>query len=266
MDVSGLKISIVTVVFNRVDMISAAMESVLRQTHPSVEYIVVDGGSSDGTVDKIREFEPKFNGRMRWISEKDHGIYDAMNKGIRMATGDVVAILNSDDFYHRTDTLSRVAAAFAEDPELEIVYGDNLYVDRNDLSYVVRYAAGSNYNRITARLGVMPPHATFFTYRRNFEQYGYYHEHYKIAADYELELRFLERFRLKSRYLPFSFMTMRIGGESTCGWRANWISLKECSMACRENDIYTNPVLQLLKLAIKFPQKFRRGPIAQFGE
>lgn len=256
-----MKISIVTVVYNREQTIDDAMESVFRQTHDDIDYIVVDGASSDGTVEKVRAFEArvrvaeKKGFSFRWMSEPDNGIYNAMNKGIRMATGDIVAILNSDDFYCGTDTLERVAKAFTDDPELQVVYGDNVYVREPDLDKIVRYASGGNYNWFTARCGIVPPHATFFTWRKNFERYGYYDESYRVSADCELELRFLEKYRLKSQYLPFSFMAMRLGGTSTSGLRSIVAMQSECLRACRSNGLYTNRFMQLLRLVIKVPQK-----------
>lgn len=255
-----MNITIVTAVYNRVGVLSSAIVGVLKQTWKNVEYVIVDGGSTDGTVDVIREWEPKFCGRMKWISEPDRGIYDAMNKGIRMATGDVVAILNSDDFYHRADTLARVAAAFEEDPELQVVYGDNVWVRDGELDKVIRYANGDNYNWFTARCGVMPPHATFFVRRENFEKYGYYDTSYKICADFERELMFLVKLKLKSRYLPFDFMTMRKGGVSSSGWKGYWTSIKECHRACRQVGVFTCWPMQFFKLFVKLPQMWCRTP------
>lgn len=264
-----MRISIVTAVYNRGNVLPSAIGGVLRQTWKDAEYIVVDGGSTDDTVDVLREWEPKFGGRMRWISEPDKGIYDAMNKGIRMATGDVVAILNSDDFYHRTDTLTKVAAAFEEDPELQVVYGDNVWVNGAEPDKVIRYANGDNYNWFTARCGVMPPHATFFVRKENFEKYGYYDTSYKICADFERELYFLEKLKLKSQYLPFDFMTMRVGGVSSSGFKGYWTSIKECHRACRQVGVFTCWPMQFLKLAIKLPQKWRRhrgGLLTEFDK
>ena len=252
-----MNISIITAVYNRAATLANAMNSVLLQTHPNVEYIVVDGGSSDGALDVIREWEPRFGGRMKWVSEKDNGIYDAMNKGIRMATGDVVAILNSDDFYHRKDTLAKVAEAFEEDPELQVVYGDNLWVRPEEPSKIVRYANGNNWNWFTARCGVMPPHATFFVRKSNFEKYGYYDTSYRICADFERELMFLVKLRLKSQYLPFDFMTMRMGGISSNGLSGYWISIKECHRACKQVGVFTCWPMQFIKLLVKLPQFFR---------
>jgi len=255
-----VKISIVTVVRNRVRLLPTNIESVLSQTWPDVEYIVVDGASTDGTVELLRQVEPRFCGRMKWISEPDKGIYDAMNKGIRMATGDVVAILNSDDFYHRKDTLRRVADEFVADPELQVVYGDNVYVREPNLDKVVRYASGASYSLFTARCGMVPPHATFFSRRENFEKYGFYDPTYKLSADCELEIRFLEKFRLKRKYLPFDFMTMRLGGASSSGLKSILTMQSECLRACRANGLKTNFMFQLLRLAIKLPQKFKMRP------
>ena len=256
----GIKITIVTVVRNRRNVVRHAIESVLRQRYSGVEYVIVDGGSADGTVDVIREWEPKFGGRMKWISEPDKGIYDAMNKGIRMATGDIVAILNSDDFYHRADTLAKVAAAFEEDPELQVVYGDNVWVNGAEPDKVIRYVHGDNYNWFTARCGVMPPHATFFVRKENFEKYGYYDTSYKICADFERELMFLVKLKLKSRYLPFDFMTMRKGGVSSSGWKGYWTSIKECHRACRQVGVFTCWPMQFFKLFVKLPQMWCRTP------
>lgn len=258
-----MKISIITVVYFRECLIAEAMQSVYRQTHGDIEYIIVDGGSRDGTVEKIKRFEEavledeRQGFSFRWISEPDRGVYDAMNKGIRMATGEVVAILNSDDFYHRNDTLSRVAEAFAEDPDLQVVYGDNVWVRPDDLKRRIRYVKGSNYNWFTARCGVMPPHATFFVRKENFEKYGYYDDSYKICADFERELFFLEKLKLKSRYLPFDFMTMRTGGISSSGIKGYWTSIKECHRACKEVKVFTCWPMQFLKLAIKSVQLFQ---------
>lgn len=263
----AMRLSVITVVYNRAATVRHALESVYRQTYDNVEHVVVDGGSVDGTVDAIHEFDDQMSGvsrpgfRFKWISEPDHGIYDAMNKGIRMATGDVVAILNSDDYYHRTDTLAKVAAAFEEDPELQVVYGDNVWVNGAEPDKVIRYANGDNYNWFTARCGVMPPHATFFVKKANFEKYGYYDTSYKICADFERELHFLEKLKLKSRYLPFDFMTMRVGGVSSSGLKGYWTSIKECHRACKQVGVFTCWPMQFFKLAIKFPQKFRRSRI-----
>lgn len=251
-----MKISIITAVYNREKTIERAMESVLAQDYADIEYIVVDGASKDGTMNVVRSMEPKFNGRLRYVSEPDKGIYDAMNKGVRMATGDVVAILNSDDFYHNRHTLSEIAVAFETDPELKVVYGDNIWVTEREPKKIIRYANGNNWGWFAARCGVMPPHATFFVKKECFEKYGYYDTSYKICADFKKEAEFLVVHKLKSRYLGFPFMTMVTGGASTAGAGSYWTSIKECHRACKELGLFTCWPMQFLKLFIKLPQMF----------
>lgn len=245
-----MKISIITVTYNSVATLRDTMDSVLAQTYPNIEYIVVDGASKDGTVDIIREYEPRFEGRMRWVSEKDKGLYDAMNKGIRMATGDVVGIINSDDFYHRTDVIGRVAEAFS-DVEVQAVYGDIRFVNPDNLDKTVRYYSSKNFSVKRFRYGFMPAHPTFFTYKRYFEAYGYYKTDYRIAADYELLTRFLAAHHLRAKYLNLDFMKMRTGGVSTASLKSNILLNQEIVRACRENGIWTCMPLLFLKYFVK---------------
>lgn len=245
-----MKISLVTVTFNSTRTLRDTIQSVLFQTYPNIEYIIVDGLSQDNTIDIIKEYEPLFHGRLKWISEKDNGLYDAMNKGICMATGDVVGIINSDDFYHRTDIISRVADAF-QDQYLQAVYGDIRFVNPENPDKTVRYYSSRNFSPKLFRYGFMPAHPTFFTYRRYFEDFGYYKTNYKIAADYELLIRFLYVHHLKSHYLPLDFMKMRTGGVSTASVKSNILLNREIVRACRENGIRTCTALLYLKYLIK---------------
>lgn len=245
-----MKISLITVTFNSAATLRDTVQSVLAQSYPDIEYILVDGASKDSTVDIIKEYEPQFNGRSRWISEKDKGLYDAMNKGIRMATGDVVGIINSDDFYHRTDVIEQVAKAFQE-KEVQAVYGDIRFVNSDNLNKTVRYYSSKNFSPARFRYGFMPAHPTFFTYRKFFEDFGYYKTDYKIAADYELLIRFLYTHRLKSKYLSLDFMKMRMGGASTASLKSNILLNREIVRACKENGIWTCMPLLFLKYFIK---------------
>ena len=247
---SSVKISIITITFNSSITLHDTIQSVLSQSYPTIEYILIDGASKDDTVSIIKGYESKFNGRMRWISEPDKGLYDAMNKGIRMATGDIVGIINSDDFYHRPDVINKVAEAFQEDG-IEAVYGDVRFVNPGNLDKTVRYYSSRNFFPKLFRYGFMPAHPTFFTYRRYFEEFGYYKTDYKIAADYELLIRFLYTHKLKSKYLPLEFMKMRIGGTSTASIKSNILLNKEIVRACRENGIWTCMPLLFLKYFIK---------------
>lgn len=245
-----MKISLITATYNSGRVLRTTLESVLKQTYSDIEYIIIDGASKDNTMDLVHEYEPLFNGRIKWLSEPDKGIYDAMNKGIRMATGDIVGIINSDDFYHRTDVLSCVAEAF-EEPGVQAVYGDVRFVHPGDLDKTIRYYSSKVFSPKLFRYGFMPAHPTFFTYKKYFEEFGYYKTDYKIAADYELLVRFLYVHKLQAKYLPLDFMKMRTGGVSTASVRSNILLNKEIVRACRENGLWTCFPLLLMKYAVK---------------
>lgn len=246
-----MKISVVTVTFNSEKTIACTIESVLNQKYDDYEYIVVDGGSKDTTVDIIKEWEPKFNGKMRWISERDKGMYDGINKGIRMATGDVVGIINSDDFFHRNDIFEKINDAFVSNPDVEAIYGDVRFVNPDNLEKTVRYYSSKNWAPWRFRFGFMPAHPSFYTKRENFEKYGYYQYDYHIAADYELLIRHLYTNKVPSKYIPLDFMKMRTGGRSTDGIKANIRLNKEIVRACSENGIWTCMPLLFLKYFVK---------------
>lgn len=245
-----MKISLITVTFNSAGTLRDTILSVLSQSYHHIEYIIVDGGSSDNTIDVIQEYELLFQGRLKWLSEKDRGIYDAMNKGLRMATGDVVGIINSDDFYHRVDVIKSVADAFQLE-ETQAVYGDVRFVKPNNPNRTVRYYSSKNFSPYRFRYGFMPAHPTFFTYRKYFEEFGYYKIDYRIAADYELLIRFLYTHRIQAKYLSLDFMKMRTGGVSTASVKSNLLLNKEIVRACRENGIWTCMPLLLLKYFTK---------------
>ncbi|MEG0889965.1 MAG: glycosyltransferase family 2 protein [Bacteroides sp.] len=246
-----MKVSLITVTFNSGKTLSDTIQSVFAQSNADIEYIIIDGLSEDNTIEIINEYEPLFQGRLRWISEKDNGIYDAMNKGIRMATGDIVGIINSDDFYHRNDIIEKIVAEFQEDKLIQAIYGDIRFVNPNDLNKTVRYYSSGKFSPDLFRYGFMPAHPTFFTYREQFEINGYYKVDYKIAADYELLIRFLYVHRLRSKYIPIDFMKMRTGGVSTASFKSNILLNKEIVRACKENGIWTCIPLLLLKYLVK---------------
>jgi glycosyltransferase involved in cell wall biosynthesis len=246
-----MKISLITVSYNSASTIHDTIDSVLNQTYHNIEYIIVDGDSRDETVSIIKEYEPRFNGRMHWISEKDNGLYDAMNKAIRMATGEVVGIINSDDFYNRNDVIERVVTFFVENKDTQIVFGDVRFVNPDDLNKTIRYYSSKNFSPKRFRYGFMPAHPTFFTYKQNFEKFGYYQTNYRIAADYELLIRFLHKNKLTYKYLPIDFLKMRTGGISTASLKSNIIINKEIIRACKENGIWTCLVLIYLRYFVK---------------
>ena len=207
-----MKISIITATYNSGATLRDTVESVLRQSYKDIEYIIIDGKSKDNTLDIIRDYEPKFNGRMHWVSEPDRGLYDAMNKGIRMATGDVIGILNSDDFYAFPDVLAVIAKGVEG---VDAVYGDLDFVDCDDIGKVVRQWRGSQHTPGSFFKGWHPAHPTFYARKECFEKLGGFDISFNVSADFELMLRFLEKGHLTSRYIPYTFVKMRIGGEST---------------------------------------------------
>jgi glycosyltransferase involved in cell wall biosynthesis len=205
-----LKISILTVVYNGATTIRHCIESVLSQDYPDIEYIIVDGNSKDGTQEIIRSYGSKI---ASFISEPDAGIYDAMNKGIQLATGDVIGILNADDFYAYPSVISDVAAVFASG-DIEASYGDLEYIDANDATVVRRKWVSGEYKAGSFLSGWMPPHPTFFVKKNLYENYGLFRLDLGSAADYELMLRFVHREKIRLAYLPKVLVKMRAGGVS----------------------------------------------------
>lgn len=243
-----MKVSIVTVAYNSAETLADAMDSVLRQSYRNIEHIIIDGLSTDGTVDVIKSYEERYEGRLRWISEKDKGIYDAMNKGVRMATGDVVGVLNSDDFLSSDTVVEQMVSQF--DDETDAIYGDVHFVHPDNLQKTVRYYSGSIFRPWLLRFGFLPPHPSLYVRRNLFDRFGCYDDSYQISADYEFIMRLcLNHARL--RYLHLDFVTMRIGGASTRNWKARLIGAKENLRACKQNGIRSNYAFIALKYPIK---------------
>ena len=249
-----MKISLITVTYNSDKTLRDTIESVFAQTYKEIEYILVDGLSKDTTVDIIREYEPLFAGRMKWISERDNGLYDAMNKGIQMATGDVVGILNSDDFFTSNDVLERVVSGFTENTDA--VYGDIHFV--NSDNRCLRHYSSKIFKRSLMRMGFIPAHPSFYCRRECFEKYGYYKTDYKIAADFDLLLRFIYVNRIRIKYLPVDMVTMRIGGVSTNGIKSRLGGMSEHLRSFKENGIKTNRFILSLRYFYKMTEYFRR--------
>lgn len=245
-----MKVSIVTASFNSANTIRDTIDSVLRQTYHDIEYIVKDGGSTDGTVDILKEYEPKFCGRMKWITEKDKGIYDGMNKGILMSTGDVVGTLNSDDFFTDEHVIENMVKAM-EEKKVDAVYGDIHFVKNCDLKTTVRYYSSKHFKPFWLRFGFMPAHPSFYLKRDAYEKAGLYKTDYKIGSDFEMMVRLFHKYRISYYYLPQDFVTMRSGGASTRNINSRITLLKEDVKACRENGIYTNCLIIALKYLYK---------------
>lgn len=205
-----IKISVITAVYNNRETISAALDSALRQSGVDIDLVVIDGGSTDGTLEVLRSY----TGRLDvLVSEPDRGIYDALNKGIQRASGDVVGFLHSDDLFAGAGVLSRVAAAFA-DPEVGAVYGDLVYVRKDNPDQVVRYWRAGVFSRRRLRWGWMPPHPTLYVRRHVYEQHGLFDTSFRIAADYDFILRTLGQAGVGVRYIPEVLVKMRVGGAS----------------------------------------------------
>ncbi len=253
-----MKISVITVTYNSEAYLADTIRSVLTQDYKDIEYIIVDGNSSDSTIDIIKRYEKDFDGRMKWVSEPDNGMYDAINKGIDMATGDIIGMLNSDDFYASEDVVSNIAQAFSTNACLQSVYGDIRFVSPMDLSKTVRYYRCNKWSPWQLRFGFMPAHPSFYTRRENYLRYGLYKTDYYIAADYELIVRFLYRNKLCSRYIPMVFVKMRTGGRSTKNLRSNIILNQEIVRGCKENDVWTCMPLLFLKYFIKIKELLRK--------
>ena len=268
-----MKISLITACYNSAETIGTAIESVLSQKGVDVEYIVVDGGSKDGTVDIIKEYVDKtLNSRLltpnftfRWLSESDKGMYDAINKGIKMATGDVVGILNADDVLADDETLKRIAEAFESGgvesggvgERVDCVYADIRFVREGNSVEVlrnaptVRYCSAKMWRPWMFRFAAMVPHPSFYVRRECFERLGGYSLDYRICADFELELRYLYLAKLKAVYLPECVVVMRMGGMSTAGWRSNMEINREDLRALRSHDIWSCLPLIYLKYLFK---------------
>ena len=236
------KISIVTVTYNSASTLRDTIESVLAQTYQNIEYIIVDGLSKDNTMDIVREYEPKFNGRMRYVSERDSGLYDAMNKGFKIATGEVVGLINSDDLLAEPTAIEKVMRCFENNQNADAVYADLYYVAQYDTSKIVRYWKSGKQRPF--KYGWHPAHPTFYVKKEIYQRYDTFNLKYKLAADFELMLRLIERYKIKIVYLPEPLVRMRLGGATSKNWKNIRKQNLECMQAFKDNKL---PVLPKLK-------------------
>ncbi len=245
-----MKVTLITVTFNSARHLADCIQSVLQQDHPDVEYIVIDGASTDDTLSIIENYS---GGIDKWISEKDGGMYDAINKGMRMATGDVIGILNSDDMLAGPGVLSKIVASF-EQGGVDSIFGDLLYVDGEDTDKVHRYWRGSAYNRDAFHWGWMPAHPTFYVRREVVEQLGGYETHFFTAADFELMTRYLYKHRISSAYLPELIVKMRKGGMSNGSLKKRLRANRRDYLALKRNGVPFPLFASLIKPIRKLPQ------------
>lgn len=243
-------ISIITATYNSAETINDTIKSVLCQTNKDFEYIIVDGGSTDETIDIVKSYESEFSGRLKWVSEKDKGIYDAMNKGIKMASGDIIGILNSDDYYTSDDILQTIADAF-KCQNVDAIYGDIHFIKDGVPNKCVRYYSSRLFSPFWLRFGFMPAHPSFYCKRDVFDKSGLYRLDYKIGSDYEMMVRLFRKHKISSRYVPKDFVTMRTGGASNSNLQSRLTLIKEDVKACRDNGIYTNELFICLKFLYK---------------
>lgn len=250
-----MKVSIITVCFNSAATIRDTIESVLAQDYADIEYIIVDGASRDNTLDIVNEYRGRI---AKVVSEPDKGIYDAMNKGIKMATGDVVGILNSDDFYEQTDVVSKIATAFEANRQTKIVFGDLVFVKPDNLEKITRFYSLPNYAPWKLRFGWMPPHPATFIKKEVYDKFGLYKTDFKIAADYELFVRMLLVNKVAFTHLNKVLIRMRSGGASTSGLRSSFTLNAEIVKACKYNGVYTNSLFLMLKVPFKLLELLKR--------
>lgn len=229
-----MKISIITVCFNSSKTIEKTFQSILNQTYTNIEYIVIDGGSSDSTLDIVKKYKKSID---RFVSEPDKGLYDAMNKGIKLASGDIVGILNSDDIYTDEKVLENVAR-FHENNNVEVSFGN--IIQLTDYGKIIRRYSAKNWVHDKLKIGFMPPHPSMFFKRELFEEYGYYHLDFVSGADYELIVRFFLKNNISCKFSNITTTAMLIGGISTSGLSSYIMISKEICKALKKNEIKYN--------------------------
>ena len=245
-----MKVSIITVTLNSEKYLADCISSVERQNHKDIEHIIIDGKSTDGTLRIIRKNAQHIS---YWVSETDRGMYDAINKGLKAATGDIVGILNSDDMFASADSVRSIVDCF-ETTDTDSVYGDLVYVDAGNPQKVIRYWKGLSYKRSRFRYGWMPAHPTFYMRRGLIEKYGLYENHYYTAADYEFMARYLFMHKISSRYVDAMLVKMRCGGISNITLKSRFRANRRDFLAMKRNRIPFSFAVSILKPLIKIPQ------------
>ena len=249
-----MKISIITICYNSAETIEDTIKSVASQSHDDVEYIIVDGASKDNTLEIVNKYKEHIS---TIISEPDKGIYDAMNKGVQAASGEVIGILNSDDFYAHDDVLKDIDKLFRR-TEAEAVYADLVYVNRDNTNEVIRYWKSGPYKVGHFEKGWMPPHPTFFLKKECYDEYGIYSTKLRSAADYELMLRMIRKEGVSVAYHPEVITKMRVGGQSNVTLKNRWKANREDREAWRMNGLQPRPLTLIRKPLSKISQYFKK--------
>jgi len=250
LDIANMKVSIITVTFNSARFLEDCIRSVQSQHYKNIEHIIIDGKSTDGTIGIIKKNE---KGIARWVSEADRGIYDAINKGMAMATGDVIGILNSDDVLDNGRVITNIVKTFLTS-KTDVVYGDLEVVTQEDTSKVLRSWKGQPFNRNRFRYGWMPAHPTFYVKRSLISKYGGYETHYFTAADYEFMARYLYHHKVTATYLPALIVRMRTGGASNKNLKQRIRANRRDYLAMKRNRIPFPLIASILKPLIKLHQ------------
>lgn len=249
-----MKVSIITVVYNGEAFLETAIQSVRNQDYTDIEYIVIDGASKDGTPQILEKYRDQID---VLVSEPDQGIYDAMNKGVKRATGEIIGILNADDFYARQDVISRVVQEFRE-KQVDAVFGDLVFVKPENLDRVVRYYSSGNFKLAHFERADLPPHPTFFCKRELYEKYGHFRTDFRVVADFELMLRFLYIHKASFSHIQMVMVKMRMGGVSNEGIRSKLKLNKEMQRALKLNGINSSMLKIYSKYFTKIFQLVRR--------
>ena len=247
-----MKITLITVTFNSERYLQDCINSVIQQDYENIEHIIIDGGSTDKTLEIIKRNDGHIS---KWISEKDRGMYDAINKGMKLATGDVIGILNSDDMLANADVIREIAKCFNLF-RVDSVYGDLVYVEQENTQRIIRYWKGFSYKRYRFNYGWMPAHPTFYIRRELVERLGGYESHYYTAADYEFMARYLYRFRISAHYLPKLIAKMRVGGQSNRNIKSRFRANRRDFLAMKKNKIPLPFFVSILKPLIKLHQYY----------
>jgi len=250
-----LLISIITPVFNNEKTIEYTIQNVFNQSYSNVEYIVIDGESTDRTIEIINKHKDKIS---KFSSEKDKGVFDGMNKGIKIASGDIIGILNSDDIYD-SDKIIEIVVQKMQENNADVCWGDLVYVSQNNPDKIIRHWKSSEYKEGKFKNGWMPPHPTFFVKRWVYEKYGIFNLDFPISADYELMLRFLEKYKIKSCYIPQILVKMRVGGKSNKNIKNIIKANIECYKAWKMNGLKINPLRIFLKPFSKISQYLHKS-------
>jgi glycosyltransferase involved in cell wall biosynthesis len=254
-----MKVSIITITYNSASTVEDTLNSVVNQDYPNIEYLIIDGKSKDKTLQIVDKYKDKIT---KIVSEKDKGLYDALNKGVNLASGDIIGMLHSDDLYASNHVISDIVKTFESKPDADGVYADLVFVDRNDINKTTRTWESGDYEEGDFLNGWMPPHPTFFVRKECYERFGGFNTKLRLSADYELMLRMIHKNKIKLAYLPKVVVKMRMGGASNVSFFVRLKANIEDKMAWKLNGMKPGLFTRFLKPASKIMQYFKKAPLA----